>query len=107
LWRRRLTRPARQGGGGGGGGKRGSVRVGGGKSDERVLDRTPLAPGEAGAEIVRATNPWTRSGPSDDHERLLRNVKRRADADLRAGWLAHAGASRFSQRAEQDNARKV
>ena len=61
--------------GGAGGSKRSSVRAG--KGDDRVLDRTPLAPGEAGAEIIRSANPWTRTGPSDDHERLLRNVKRR------------------------------
>ena len=40
-----------------------------------AADRTPLAPGEAGAKIVRAANPWTRVGPSDEHERLIRNVK--------------------------------
>ena len=42
---------------------------------EGAADRTPLAPGEAGAKIVRSANPWTRVGPSDEHERLIRNVK--------------------------------
>lgn len=75
--RRRLTSPSDQGsngGGGGGGNKRANARAGSNK--DGVQDRTLLPPGEAGAEIVRSANPWTRSGPSDDNERLLRNVKR-------------------------------
>ena len=63
------------------------------------MDRTPLPAGEAGAEIVRAANPWTRAGPSDEHERLIRNVKG-CVCGRQAGWSGdtlthtfHAAAS--------------
>jgi hypothetical protein len=44
--------------------------------------------GEAGAEIVRAANPWTRASPADTVERLRRNVK---------GCVAKRSALRFSR----------
>lgn len=51
-------------------------RRGGGRGGPRNdVDRTPLPPGEAGAEIVKAANPWTRAGPADEMERLARQVK--------------------------------
>ena len=82
-WRLSFSRPPRQsgngGGGGGGGGKRGNLRSSSSKG-EGMVDRTPLPAGEAGAEIVRAANPWTRAGPADELERLRRNVKGYATA---------------------------
>lgn len=66
---------AASGGNAGAGGNRrggGGVNRGGQKS---ANDLQPLPLGEAGAEIVKAANPWTRAGPSDEHERLLRLVK--------------------------------
>ena len=66
--------PANGGNAGAGGNRRGGggVSRGGQKS---ANDLQPLPLGEAGAEIVKAANPWTRAGPSDEHERLLRLVK--------------------------------
>lgn len=53
-------------------GRRGGGGRGGQKND---VDLRPLPPGEAGAEIVKASNPWTRAGPADEMERLIRQVK--------------------------------
>ena len=74
LFRLAAQQSGNGGGGGGNGGKRGNVRSSTSKG-EGMVDRTPLPAGEAGAEIVRAANPWTRAGPADDLERLRRNVK--------------------------------
>ena len=99
-----LFRPAAQqsgnggGGGGGGGGKRGSVRSSTSKG-EGTVDRTPLPAGEAGAEIVRAANPWTRAGPADDLERLRRNVKG-CVACLYLLAISHGESKRSSTRAD-------
>ena len=84
------------GGGGGGGSKRGSVRSSMSKG-EGMVDRTPLPAGEAGAEIVRAANPWTRAGPADDLDRLRRNVKgcvAAADVPAPRAGPAPSGAQR-------------
>jgi hypothetical protein len=56
--------------------------------NDGMVDRTPMQTGEAGAEIVRAANPWTRASPADTVERLRRNVK---------GCVAKRSALRFSR----------